>query len=401
MARTSPNSIGRRNWTEAARQERLEALRRSRRVSLPNLALRLEDAEALRGQIENFVGVVRVPVGVAGPLAVLGDSARGTFHVPLATTEGTLVLAVSRGAEAITAAGGATVEASEPEVSRAPLFAFPSGAAAQAAVAWTLTHVEQLRVAVATQTRHGRLLRVEPVRMGRRLVLRFVYDTEDAAGQNMVTLATAAACDWLRRQAPFARVEAFSIETNASRDKKIAALATAERRGRRVDADVTIPRAVVARSFRTTPDALARVAREGAYASIVSGAIGAQAQFANTMSALFVATGQDVATVAESGTGLTIMEATGTGDLYASITIPNLVVGTVGGGTRLPSQRECLTILGCAGSGHGKKFAEIVGATVLAGELALVASLATNTFAQAHATFGRPPRPTSPEETPR
>ena len=389
-ARAGPN--GRHPWSEEARRARLDALQHTLSRALPNLALALEDPETLKGQIENFVGVIRVPVGVAGPLRVCGDAAHGAFHIPLATTEGTLVLAVSRGAAAITAAGGATVVASDPEVSRAPLFAFASGAAARRAAEWVCGQLEALRTATMTTTRYGRLVRVEPLLIGRRLVLRFVYDTADAAGQNMVTLATAAACDWLRRAEPFAGVELFSIETNVSRDKKLGTLAPAERRGRRVDAEVIVPRYVIRRVFHADPEALARIAREGLYSGAISGAVGAQAQFANTMAAIFLATGQDVATVVEAGTGLTVMETTARGDLYASITIPNMVCGTVGGGTRLPSQQECLAILGCAGAGHARKFAALVGAAVLAGELALVAALATDTFAQAHATFGRPAR---------
>ncbi len=386
-------SNGSHPWSEQARQERLDALRREARRSFPNLNLPLEDPEALRGQIENYVGVVRVPVGVAGPLRVCGEAAQGGFFVPLATTEGTLVFAVTRGAEAISAAGGARVTASGAEVSRAPLFVFHSGAAARQAAEWVPGQMEALRAQVVTQTRHGRLVRVESLITGRRLVLRFVYDTADAAGQNMVTLATAAACEWLRRQEPFAHLELFTIETNVSRDKKLATLSPTERRGRRVDAEVVIPRAVVERTLRTSPQALARVAREGMYAGAISGAVGAQAQFANTIAAVLLATGQDVATIVESGTGLTVMETTPAGDLYASITIPNLVCGTVGGGTRLPSQQECLAILGCAGAGGAQKLAEILGAAVLAGELALVAALATDTFAQAHAAYGRQRRP--------
>lgn len=377
-------------WSEEARTERLRMLRRQTGLALANLALPLEQSETLHGQIENYVGVVRVPVGIAGPLAVRGTAADGAFYVPLATTEGTLVLSVSRGAQAITAAGGAIVHASDPEVVRAPLFVFPDGNRARAAAHWVSAHIESIRPEAKSTTRHGRLLSIEPVLFGRRLVLRFVYSTGDAAGQNLVTLATHAACRWLRRQPPFADLDFYTIESNLSHDKKLATISVAGRRGRRVDAEVTIPRAEVTRFLHVAPEDMARVAREGAYACAISGAVGAQAQFANVLAALFLATGQDVASVVESGSGLTIIETTRGGDLYASTTIPNLIVGSVGGGTRLPSQHECLSILGCAGSGRARKLAEIAGAAVLAGELSLVAALAADTFAPAHAAFGRP-----------
>jgi hydroxymethylglutaryl-CoA reductase (NADPH) len=379
-----------RHWSEEARKKRLEILSARTGTALSSLAVLLTEPEDYRGQIENLIGVLPVPVGIAGPLAVRGDLARGSFYVPLATTEGTLVLSVSRGAEAITAAGGALVHASDPEVVRAPLFVFADGCRARQAARWAEEHFESLRAEAEATTRYGRLLSVTPVLFGRRLILRFVYSTGDAAGQNLVTLATDAACRWLRARPPFDAVEFYSVESNLSHDKKVAALSVSARRGRRVDAEVTIPRAVALRALRAPVDDIARVAREGILASVISGAVGAQAQFANVLAALFLATGQDVATVVECGSGLTIMEVTAAGDLYASVTIPNLIVGSVGGGTRLRSQHECLSALGCAGPGLAKKLAEIAGAAVLAGELSLTASLAADTFAQAHATFGRP-----------
>ncbi len=377
-------------WTESARQERLKVVQDARDVELDQLSERLLDAEQLRGQIENFVGAMRVPVGMAGPLTVRGEEAQGSFYVPLATTEGTLVLAVTRGALAINEAGGVETAATETRVTRAPLFVFSSHRSASAAACWITRNMEKVRQMAEATTRHGRLVSLEPVLYGRRLVLVFSYSTGDASGQNMGTFATDAACRWIRRQAPFNEVEFYALESNISHDKKIAALCTPRQRGRRVDADVTVPRTVVSSVFKTTPEAMARVAREGIYSCVLSGAVGAQAQFANVLTSLFVATGQDVAAVTECGTGLTLMEVTASGDLYASVTIPSLLVATVGGGTRLPGQRECLELLGCCGMGRARKLAEITGAAVLAGELALVASLASDTFAIAHRTYGRP-----------
>lgn len=379
-------------WSESARLERLRTLRAGTGCTLAHLSASLVDPEGLRGQIENFVGVLRLPVGVAGPLAVHGRVARGAYHVPLATTEGTLVTAVTRGAKAIGASDGALVSATEPCVTRAPLFAFASHAEAREAGRWVVEHVERIREIAGATTRHGRLTTVEPIAYGRRLVLEFVFATADAAGQNMVTFATDAACRWLRQRQPFSEAEHYTIESNLSHDKKVAAVSPSRRRGRRVDAEVTIPRDVVTAVLKSNPGSMARVAREGVYACVVSGTVGAQAQHVNVLSALLLATGQDVATVVECGTGLTVMEVTEGGDLYASVTITGLIVGSVGGGTRLPTQRECLELLDCTGDDGATKLAEIAGAAVLAGELALVASLASDSFAQAHAALGRPGR---------
>jgi hydroxymethylglutaryl-CoA reductase (NADPH) len=327
---------------------------------------------------------------MAGPLKIRGEAAQGSFYIPLATTEGTLVLAVTRGALAINEAGGVETAATETRVTRAPLFVFSSHRFASAAGCWITRNLEKIRELAEATTRHGRLASLEPVLYGRRLVLVFSYSTGDASGQNMVTFATDTACRWLRKHAPFNEAEFYALESNVSHDKKIAALCTPRQRGRRVDADVTVPRPVVSSVLKTTPEAMARVAREGIYSCTLSGAIGAQAQFANVLTSLFVATGQDAAAVTECGTGLTLMEVTASGDLYASVTIPSLLVATVGGGTRLPSQRECLELLDCYGMGRARKLAEIAGAAVLAGELALVAALASDTFAIAHRTYGRP-----------
>ncbi|MFQ6096667.1 MAG: hydroxymethylglutaryl-CoA reductase [Armatimonadota bacterium] len=390
MTQLSERANQNEQWSEAARRERLAALRAATSVSLRHMAAPFEDPERLQGQIENFIGVVGVPVGVAGPLAIRGAVAEGVFNVPLATTEGTLVLAVTKGAEAISAAGGARVHATQPRLTRAPVFAFESHERALAAAGFVADQLPAIRAAAEATTRHGRLLAIEPLLLGRRLVLELTYATGDAAGQNMVTFATEAACRWLREHPVFDEAEFYSLESSASLDKKSTTLAPSRPRGRRVNAEVTIARRDVERVLGTSPDRMARVAREGVYVCTAVGAVGAQAQFANVLAALLLATGQDVATVVECSTGLTVIETTGAGALYASVTLHGLVVGTVGGGTRLATQHECLEILGCAGPDCATKLAEIVGAAVLAGELGLVAALASDRFASAHAKFGRP-----------
>jgi hydroxymethylglutaryl-CoA reductase (NADPH) len=386
------STTGAQQWSEAGRLARLADLRRATGLGLDALTEPLLPTPELRGRIENVVGAVRIPIGVTTPLRLIGDAADGLFQVPLATTEGTLVLAVSRGAQAITAAGGAAVHAEHPRLTRAPAFVFPSHRDARAAAGWASEHLAEIRSVAESTTNHGRLIALAPWFLGRRLILEFVYHTGDAAGQNMVTFATDAACRWLRERAPFASVEHYTLESNASHDKKIAAMGNAVRRGRQVDAEVTLPASIVRDVLHAEPEAMARVTRDGVYASVMSGAVGAQAQVANVLMAVFLATGQDPATVTECGNGLTIMDMTATGDLYVSVTLPRVIVGTVGGGTTLPAERECLEILGCVGPGRATKLAEIVGGAALAGEVSLVAALASDTFAGAHAAYGRPPQ---------
>jgi hydroxymethylglutaryl-CoA reductase (NADPH) len=384
----SPSSAE--QWSEVGRLARLADLRRATGRRLEVLAEPLFETTNLRGRIENVIGAVRLPIGVTAPLRLTGSAAMGLFQVPLATTEGTLVLAVSRGAHALTTAGGAAVYASAPQLTRAPVFVFASHGAARAAAAWAAEHLDEIREVAGRTTRHGRLIAVEPWFIGRRLVLECVYDTGDAAGQNMVTFATDAACRWLREREPFSSALDYTIESNVSHDKKIAGMGVAVRRGRQVDAEVTLPAAVVREVLHTEPAAMARVALDGMRASVMSGAVGAQAQVANVVTALFLATGQDPATITECGTGMTVMDVTDDGDLYASVTLPRVVLGTVGGGTTLPAEQECLELLDCSGTGCATKLAEILGGAALAGELSVVAALASDTFAGAHAAFGRP-----------
>ena len=153
-------------------------------------------------------------------------------------------------------------------------------------------------------------------------------------------------------------------------------------------AEVEVPRAVVEEDLHTTPEAMAASGSDALVAAAQAGTIGAQGQFANGLTALFIACGQDVACVAEAAVGTSRFEATASG-LYASVCLPNLIVGTVGGGTGTPTARECLGLLGCVGDGTAPKLAEIAAALVLAGEISINAALASGSFVSAHATLGR------------
>lgn len=160
-------------------------------------------------------------------------------------------------------------------------------------------------------------------------------------------------------------------------------------RGKKVTAEVVIPKEIVQGVLKTTPRAMAQYWQTSTIGVIQSGAIGAQGHFANGLAALFLATGQDVACISEAAVGITRMELTASDDLYASVTLPNLIVGTVGGGTSLPTQRECLELMGCYGAGNARKYAELCGALVLSGELSIAAALSAGHFASAHKKFGR------------
>ncbi len=346
------------------------------------------DTTCFQERIENFVGLACIPVGVIGPLSVAGVHARGEFYVPMATTEGALIASYNRGAKIIGSSGGARVHCLLERVSRAPAFVFGSLHEAVAFARWVEARLDVLRRIAETTTRHGRLQRVEATVVGKQVHLDCAYTAADAAGQNMVTLATHAVCHEILASTPVKPVSWF-LEANLSGDKKATARSFLGARGRRVSAEAVVPREVALRECQATPEVIAEYSRVATVGAIQSGAIGSQGHYANALAALFIACGQDVACVAEAAVGITCFELDGRGDLYVSVTLPNLIAGTVGGGTDLPTQRECLGMLGCAGTGKAAKFAEICAATVLAGEISITAALATGHFAAAHARYGR------------
>jgi hydroxymethylglutaryl-CoA reductase (NADPH) len=349
------------------------------------------DPATLRGNIENFVGMTQVPTGLIGPLRVNGQHAQGQFFVPMATTEGALVASYARGAKACTLSGGITTVCLEQKVQRCPMFRFESLAQVIDFVQFIEKNLDVLKPKVAEVSRHARLLDIAPNVEGNQVTLSFEYSTGDAAGQNMVTICTQHLCEWLLQHAP-AQPRFWYIEGNFSGDKKAVANAFFRTRGHRVSAEITVPREVVQRVLKSTPEALERYYENATLAAIQSGAIGINGHYANGLAAVFIACGQDVACVAEAAIGVNRFEVTPQkvgGDLYFSVTMPNLIVGTVGGGTGLPTQSQCLALLGCQGSGTAQKFAEICIATVLAGELSIISALAEGHFTQAHKLLGR------------
>ncbi|MEM6769863.1 MAG: hydroxymethylglutaryl-CoA reductase [Bacteroidota bacterium] len=345
-------------------------------------------AEDLQGNIENYLGMAQVPVGLAGPLLMNGDHAKGEFLIPLATTEGALVASYTRGMKAISLSGGATATILDEGVQRAPFFRFRNLAAAARFVTWLLAQQSAFAEITAKTSRFAKLKSITPYLDGNTVTLLVEFTTGDAAGQNMVTICTDRICHFIAAQSPEEILDWY-IEANASGDKKANRLAYQRVRGKKVSVEVILPQEVVAKVLKTTPENLTRYARAAVYGSSLSGTLGVQAHFANGLAALFIACGQDAACVAEAATGTVRMETTDDGSLYACATLPNLIVGTVGGGTGLPTQRECLTLMDCFGTGKAGRLAEITAAVCLAGELSILSALTEGHFAAAHERLGR------------
>jgi hydroxymethylglutaryl-CoA reductase (NADPH) len=344
-------------------------------------------AAAYSANIENMIGTVKLPVGLAGPLRVNGLYADGDYLIPMATTEAALVASYARGAFVASKAGGVTTAILYEGVLRAPAFVFDSMIEAGRFVDWVVSHIDDLRAAAEATTRHGRLASLEPVIDTNVVFLLCRYTTGDASGQNMVTIATNALCEHAVAHAG-TKPRRWYVEGNFSGDKKASALGTITGRGRKVSASVILPHQVIADHLHTTAEAMLDYGRVANLGALLSGQLGAQAHYANGLAAFYIATGQDAACVAESAVGFTRMEPHAQG-LFCSVTLPNILVGSVGGGTGLPSQSAALNLMGLRGTGHGPALAEVTAALCLCGEISIVAAMAAGHFTRAHAKLAR------------
>jgi hydroxymethylglutaryl-CoA reductase (NADPH) len=345
------------------------------------------DPGGLRGNIENFLGAAQVPIGLAGPLRINGEHAVGDFLVPLATTEGTLVASYSRGMRLLTECGGVTTTVVADSMQRAPVFFFPDARAARRFGQWVLEHLPAIKEAAEATTRAGRLVDVGQYAVGPLLYLRFNYTCGDAAGQNMVGKATLAACEWIRQHHPGGAE--YLLSGNIDTDKKHSHINTILTRGKRVVAEAIITREVLWDLMGVETERLFAMRQASNVGAFLAGSSNNGAHAANGLAAMFIATGQDAANVAESHAAITYSQLLENGDYYWSVTLPSLIVATYGGGTGLATQRECLELLGCYGAGKVNRFAEICAAVVLAGETSLSAAVLHGDWVSSHDRLGR------------
>lgn len=375
------------DYTREAAARRAEFIRERTGASLEHVASYSFDPEIATGNIEQFVGVAQVPIGLAGPLLVNGEHAQGEFYVPMATAEGTLVASYNRGMRLLHEAGGVTTTVMDDRMQRAPSFIFPSARESRAFGEWLNEHFEEVKAAAETTTRSGKLQDIEQYSASRILFTRFNYTTGDAAGQNLTGKATQAACHWILEHYP--GIEHYFLESAFATDKKSSQVNMLRTRGKRVVAEAVIPDELFHRIMRSNTELMYRARQVSNLGGFMSGVNNNGAHSANGITAMFIATGQDAANVAESSAGFAYAERRDNGDYYYSITIPSLIVATYGGGTGLATQRECLEMLDCYGAGKVHKFAEIVAATVLCGELSLGSAVVAEEWVEAHDLFGR------------
>jgi hydroxymethylglutaryl-CoA reductase (NADPH) len=343
-------------------------------------------SEEMCGNIENPIGAAQIPIGVAGPLVVQGGSAHGTFYVPMATTEGALIRSYERGMVTLTRSGGVNTQVVIDENLASPVFFFENVNEASEFARSLPDEFDAIRAAAESTTRHGKLRRIECHQVGREVMIRFYYFTGDAHGMNMIVKATEEACEWIMCRS---RAKHFYIFSGLCSEKQASGALLAGGKGKKVIAGAHLPADIVRRYLHATPRQLFDVWLQLMLGHIQVHTAGHSSHFANGLAAIFIACGQDVANITNSAVGFTNFEITDGGDLYASVTLPALIVATVGGGTSLGTNRECLEMLGCAGSGKAAKFAEIVAASLLAGELSLNAAIASGEFVAAHEAYGR------------
>ncbi|MDR2548614.1 MAG: hydroxymethylglutaryl-CoA reductase [Desulfobulbus sp.] len=355
---------------------------------IPSALYNGEDMDVYGANIENCIGTVKLPVGIAGPLRVNGSFAKGDYYLPLATTEAALVASYHRGAVILSKSGGCSAVILAEGVTRSPGFAFASIGDMLIFAHWVLTHKDKLKEVAATTTRFGVLQDIRFAAQGSHLYLLCDFFTGDAAGQNMVTIATQVICDFIIEQAPVAPQYWF-VEANASGDKKATAQSFSTVRGKKVAAEAVIPGKYIERFLHTTPEKMVRYWQMSALGGVMTGTIGVQGHYANGLAALFIACGQDAACVAEAAVGITRFAILEDNGLYVSATLPNMIVGTVGGGTKLPSQQAALQLMGLDGAGHARAFAEVCAAAALAGEISIIGSMAAGDFTKAHDDLAR------------
>ena len=376
-----------RGYTQADTEARQQWLREQTGHQVPDFAL--DEPGNLKGLIENHVGFVGLPQSVAGPLKIDGTYAQGDYYVPLCTVEGTLTLSMTRGFYLTHRSGGIKTRHVKQELSRAPVFRFEEIEESLQFIKQIDEHYEAIKAAAESTTRHGKLIRIDKIPIHNRVILDFIYDTAEAAGQNMVTMSTDAACKYIVKNLSNGTPHRYLVESNFNADKNPAQRSLMKGRGHHVIASFRIPNRVLKKLLRVSADEIVEALVDKHLGSQMAGVLGMNLHVANALAALYLALGQDVACVSENAIGIATYEKRGD-DLYATLSMPSLTVGTVGGGTRLNAQRANMEMIGCAGGKNSsRKLAEIICASALALEISLAGAIVSNEFAEAHAKFGR------------
>ena len=351
------------------------------------------DPQSMSGNIESIWGVSQIPIGLAGPLLINGEHAEGEFYVPMATVEGTMLASYNRGMKVIRDSGGVTTTVCGEAMQRAPVFVFNNARQARDFAVWLDDNFEAIKAQAEETTSVGKLTDIDHYIVHNFVWSRFNYTTGDAAGQNMTSKATFFACEWITKN--YANMSHYMLAANFDTEKKASFVNSLKGRGKRVTAELTIPAEVMQKYLRISPKQMYNGQGVSSLGSFLTGSSNNAAHPANGLAALFLATGQDAANIAESHQASVYTRLTSKGDYYYSITLPSLILATYGGGTGLATQRECLEIMDCYGNDRAYKLCEIAAGLVVAGELSLGAATRidpysrTSDWVESHETLGR------------
>lgn len=364
---------------------RREALEKNLGISLENIGnYSLDEDFASSRNCENMIGVVQIPLGVAGPLKIKDKN----YFLPLATTEGALVASVNRGCRAVSLSGGVNVLVENVGITRGPVFKTNSLLASAELKNWLEEHLDDLNNLAKETSGHLELKKLETQILGRNVFIRFYFDSQEAMGMNMATIAVDKIASFIEKQTGN---HCLALSGNFCVDKKASWFNFVLGRGKRVWVEAQISGKIVEEVLKTTPEKIFEVwLNKCLLGSALSGSIGFNAHFGNIVAAIFAACGQDLGHITEGSLGITTTELVGK-DLHISIYLPDLPIGTIGGGTTLETQKESLNLMGIKNGKKGSslQLAGIIGGAVLAGELSLLASLAEGSLALAHQKLGK------------
>jgi hydroxymethylglutaryl-CoA reductase (NADPH) len=375
------------DYTHQMAAQRRQFVRQQTGADLSHVAQYSFDPAILPGNIEQFIGVAQVPMGLAGPIRIHGEHAQGDFYVPLATSEGSLVASYNRGMRLLTECGGVKATVVEESMQRAPVFILSDAPEAREFGQWVGQNFEKLKQAAEATTHSGHLINIGQYQVGPLRYLRFNYTTGDAAGQNMTGKATYAACEWIKQNYPGELK--YILSGGVDTDKKHSHINMLLTRGKRVVAEAVLRKDLFKSLMGVDTKELFWSRQVQTAGAFLAGSSSIAAHAANGLTALFIATGQDVANIAESQAAISYSQLLDNGDYYWSITLTSLIVATYGGGTGLATQRQCLEMLDCHGAGKANKFAEICAAVVLAGETSLAGAVLHGDWVPAHEKLGR------------
>jgi hydroxymethylglutaryl-CoA reductase (NADPH) len=390
MINALPIVPGRGLVTATSTQMRLDFLKKNNLCyqSLENSSL---DISQLQSNIESYIGTIEIPLGLVGPLLFNGSTQPELVYCAAGTLEGALIASMNRGAKVLSLSGGFSSKVLWQKMCRAPLFIFENEKEAIAFSSFVESIFEDIKTVTQKYSNHAQLQSIEIIQQDGHVHTKFVYCTGDASGQNMTTTCTWHAMLFIvaefKQKAKIIPLD-FIIEGNGASDKKISQYNIQEGRGIHVVVECLLSDKIIQEVLRTTSEKMEKFFHPSKKLAEQDGMLGYNINVANSIAAIFVATGQDLASVHESGVGILNLERKDNG-LYLQLTLHNLVIGTVGGGTHLSKQSEALAMMGCLGSGKVERFAQLIAGFTLGLEISTYAAIVSGEFSKAHEKLGR------------